>query len=102
MGAMSADEQARLDMFPTWLALDVVRERDRQLMKFLHEELPGQPNPRVAAFTLTNEFNEDLWSHPIPEVWELVEADRAGQLTIRITELNRAFRHAGTDVASQG
>lgn len=94
MGMLSPGEQALLDMGPTWLAVDPVHERDKNLAQFLREELP--PGVRfdaagmTAALQLCIEFGQ-IWPHRVPECGELVEADRAGRLEEKIKELNEAF-----------
>lgn len=91
---LSADEIAGAAMHPTWLALDPVRARDESLARFLREELPPDarfdPAGMTRAIALTREFNE-IWPHHVPTCWELVLADRAGQLTETIAQLNAAY-----------
>ncbi len=94
MGAVSANELAGHAMRPTWAALDPVKAHREALIRFLHEELPADTQENLAginaAMVLAAEFR-DIWPHRVPSNWELVLADRAGNLAEKIRELNEAF-----------
>jgi hypothetical protein len=95
MGAVSADEEAGIAMRPTWHSLLPVAARDAALTRFLREELPPGVGftaaGMTAAFGLCAEFNEHIWGHYVPTIWELILADRAGQLDQKIAQLNEDF-----------
>jgi hypothetical protein len=93
MGALSQNEIDMARVYPTWKNLDAVKAFEEQLVQFLHEELPAAEEPaRIAAFTLCHEFRDEIWPHAaLPDRWDLVLADRAGQLDRTIAELNAEF-----------
>lgn len=95
MGAVSADEQAGIDMDPTWRALPAVKEFYEEMEKFIRQELPADCGWNAAGMTTANalaaEFRTEIWPHRVPTCWELILADRAGHLEETISELNEAY-----------
>jgi hypothetical protein len=98
MTNLSPDELAGFAMRPTWVSLHAVKAHEDAMVKFLKEELPAGARFDVAgvntALALAIEFHT-IWPHYIPTIWELVLADRAGELDKKITELNDAFAKEG-------
>ena len=90
MGALTPDELDIQAMTPLWAALRPVVEHKQALMKFLKEELPSAeltPENLTLGLKLCDEFDE-IWQHRVPDVWELVQASRAGTLEEKVAEIN--------------
>jgi hypothetical protein len=95
MTVLSPDEQASIEMMPTWEGLAPVKTFTEAMSQFVRQELSKDAVFDAAGMTaanrLCNEFRNEIWPHRIPTVWELVLADRAGRLSEKVAELNAAF-----------
>lgn len=95
MGAPNAFEEAASRLHPQWATLAPVKDFHEAMKMFLLEELPKgttySPEGLTAANHLCNEFRNDIWTHRIPDVGELVHADGAGHLQEEIDAINLAY-----------
>lgn len=93
MGTLSPDEIAMLAMDERYQALDAVAARDQALFALLIAEHPDATGPAgmTAMMQTAIRFNA-RWAHELPKQWEMLQADRAGDLSEFTAEANRAFR----------